>query len=134
MSISVWGRGFFEKNPSPNRLLPVPFELCVFLLFLFYGHFRIFQPVPFWNCEMFLYNLFFYALLVAGYNPLTPNSVSRRLFFLTIVPEQLYCNGKVIFLYNILSPPTKQVGLGFRHLHFSEHKKLQCLQQDKSHT
>ena len=48
--------------------------------------------------------------------------------------EQLYCNGKVIFLYDISSPPAKQVGLGFRHLHFSEHEKLQCLQQDKSHT
>jgi len=49
------------------------------------------------------------------------------------VPEQLYCNGKVIFLYNALSPPAKQVVFCFGHLHFSEHEKLQYPQQDKSH-
>ena len=50
------------------------------------------------------------------------------------MPEQLYCNGKVIFLYNDLTPPAKQVGLGFEHFHFSEHEKLQCPQQAKAHT
>ena len=49
------------------------------------------------------------------------------------MPEQLYCNGKVIFLYNALSPPAKQVVFCFGHLHFSEHEKLQYPQQDKSH-
>ena len=28
---------FLKKTPSPNRLLPVPFELCIFLLFFFMG-------------------------------------------------------------------------------------------------
>lgn len=50
------------------------------------------------------------------------------------MPEQLYCNGKVIFLYNDLTPPAKQVGFGFGHFHFSEHEKLQCPQQAKAHT
>lgn len=50
------------------------------------------------------------------------------------MPEQLYCSGKVIFLYNDLTPPAKQVGFGFWHFHFSEHEKLQCPQQAKAHT
>ena len=58
---------------------------------------------------------------------------SKHLSFLAIVTEQLYCNGKVIFLYNALSPPAKQVVFCFGHLHFSEHEKLQYPQQDKSH-
>ena len=40
----------------------------------------------------------------------------------------------MIFLYNDLTPPAKQVGLGFEHFHFSEHEKLQCHQQAKAHT
>ena len=39
------------------------------------------------------------------------------------MPEQLYCNGKVIFLYNDLTPPAKQVVFGFGHFRFSEHEK-----------
>lgn len=50
------------------------------------------------------------------------------------MPEQLYCNGKVIFLYNALSPPAKQVVFCFGHLHFSEHEKLQCPQLAKAIT
>ena len=50
------------------------------------------------------------------------------------MPEQLYCNGKVIFLYNDLTPPAKQVVFGFGHFRFSEHEKLQCPQQAKAHT
>ena len=50
------------------------------------------------------------------------------------MPEQLYCNGKVIFLYNDLTPPAKQVGFGFGHFRFSEHEKLQYSQQAKAHT
>ena len=49
------------------------------------------------------------------------------------MPEQLYCNGKVIFLYNDLTPPAKQVVFGFGHFRFSEHEKLQCPQQAKAH-
>ena len=37
-------------------------------------------------------------------------------------------------MYNDLTPPAKQVGFGFGHFHFSDHKKLQCPQQAKAYT
>ena len=50
------------------------------------------------------------------------------------VIHRIHCNGKVIFLYNDLTPPAKQVVFGFGHFRFSEHEKLQCPQQAKAHT
>ena len=105
----LFGDGVFQKKPRPQTDFYLSLLNCVFFYFSFFvGIFGFSNLSLFGIAECFCTICFFthFQLLpplqgvarLAGYNPLTPNSVSRRLFFLTIVPEQLYCNGKVIFV------------------------------------
>ena len=58
----------------------------------------------------------------------------NHLFLSAIVPEQLYCNEKVIFCYKHFDSTRIAGGFYVSNIfHFSEHEKLQCSQQAKAH-
>ena len=57
----------------------------------------------------------------------------NHLFLSAIVPEQLYCNEKVIFCYKQFDSTRIAGGLLFRTSPFLRWEKLRCTQQAKAH-